>query len=652
MSPSNFLPDLPNYDPEPADGVRVGESPVPGLTLKRILRGHKGSIKRITWSPSTDKLLLASPSKDRSVRIWDCERGKIKTKLPHNAWVNCASWSPNGKLLATGLESGELRIWDTETWRQIDFLAEHQQRVEDLAWSRDNKMLASASGDNTVKIWLIKTGTLITNIEHDAWVNAVEWSPDGKCLATGGEDKLVSIWSHGTWELIKSIGGYSYNITDIAWSPDGQILAAASGRTISIWNLKSGTINHVLEGHTDKEEREILLDAAAVLFLNHNLCFREIFNQQTFLVFPSLINEKRPKDENITSIEGASYQVKGAVENVYASLVVLLGYTNTFIRTHQWQNQAQYELGEGEICGFQQTNNQNGEIELVLYYGEGTPESVRLIFRGLFERFLSRRELEISRYQPVICPEPDCGAQLARNVVMAQLSRGRDFSFCNECGAKLTLPNPESLTRLSQKEERELDIQQVVAQRRTNFETALVRVKSLLRDRREAEKPTCFISYAWGVPEHERWVLQLAKDLRNADIDVLLDKWNSPPGSDLVRYIDQILKSKFVIVAGTPSLLQKYDSNISDPVVAAELRLINLRLSKPSQYGCRVLPLLVDGEPRTAFTPLLQTLVSIDFRDSDFYFRKLFDMIWQIYGLPSENPLLEELQASMSPQSN
>ncbi|MEO1466054.1 MAG: GTP-binding protein, partial [Cyanobacteria bacterium J06633_1] len=300
----------------------------------------------------------------------------------------------------------------------------------------------------------------------------------------------------------------------------------------------------------EKEECESLLDAATVLFLDHNLCFREIFNQQTFLVFPSLINEKRPRDENLASIEGASYQVKGAVETVYASMVVLLGYTNTFIRTNQWQNQAQYEVGEGEICGFQQTNNQNGEIALLLYYGESTPESVKLMFRGMFERFLSRRDLEVSRYQPVICIGQDCGAQLARNVVIAQLNRGRDFSFCNECGTKLRLPSPEALTHLSKKDERELDVQQTVAKRRTNFETALVRVKALLRDRGSTEKPTCFISYAWGISEHERWVLQLAKDLRNADIDVLLDRWHSLPGSDLSRYIDRILESEFVIVVG------------------------------------------------------------------------------------------------------
>ena len=291
------------------------------------------------------------------------------------------------------------------------------------------------------------------------------------------------------------------------------------------------------------------------MFLEHNLCFRETFNQQTFLVFPSLINEKRPLDESIQTEEGASYRVKGAVANIYASLVVLLGYTNTFIRTHQWQNQAQYEMGEGEICGFQQSGYGDGSIELVLYYGKDTPEPVRLMFRGLFERFLSRHELDISRYQPVNCGK--CGSPLARNVVMDQLSKGKDFSFCHECGEKVSLPSPEPLTRLSHKEEAVLDAQQAIAQRRTAFEAALVHVKGLFRDRGEEKKPTCFISYAWGISEHERWVLQLAKDLRNADVDVLLDRWHSPPGSDLGRYIDQILASHYVVLVGTPGTSQK-----------------------------------------------------------------------------------------------
>ncbi|KAA3643201.1 MAG: TIR domain-containing protein [Chloroflexi bacterium] len=398
----------------------------------------------------------------------------------------------------------------------------------------------------------------------------------------------------------------------------------------------------------NENESEILLDAAAVLFLEHNLCFRETFNEQTFLVFPSLINEKRPKDEDIDVIEGASYRVMGAVENVYASLVVLLGYTNTFIRTHQWQNQAQYEMGKGEICGFQHIDKQEGEIELVLYFDRHTPEPVQLMFRGMFERFLSRRDLEVVRYQTVACHE--CGTGLDRNVITLQLARGKDFSFCHQCGEKLALPSPEPLTRLTREEEILLDSEQAIVKRRTAFEAALVRVKGLLRDVEEADQPSCFISYAWGIPEHEGWVLQLAKDLQNAGIDVLLDRWHSIPGSNLDLYIERILSSDYVLPVGTPELLKKYESEETDPVLAAELKLINLRVRQPNEYGPTVLPALLSGNIEKSLSPQLRPLVSVDFRESEYYFTRLFDMIWRIYNLPFDNPLLEELKASMGPR--
>ncbi|MCJ8267937.1 MAG: GTP-binding protein [Psychrosphaera sp.] len=107
--------------------------------------------------------------------------------------------------------------------------------------------------------------------------------------------------------------------------------------------------------HIEASEQEILTDYAAVLFMNQNICFRETTegaSQRSFMVFPSLINEKRPKTGGIVTVDDTSYVITGAVENVYASLVVLLGYTEHFTRRHQWQNQAQYELKAEQICGF------------------------------------------------------------------------------------------------------------------------------------------------------------------------------------------------------------------------------------------------------------------------------------------------------------
>ncbi len=141
------------------------------------------------------------------------------------------------------------------------------------------------------------------------------------------------------------------------------------------------------------------------------------------------------------------------------------------------------------------------------------------------------------------------------------------------------MSNPENLTRLSRHEKMIIDAQQAVAQRRTAFVAALVRVKALLRDRGEEENPTCFISYARGGLKHERWVLQLAIDLLNAGINVLLDRWHSPPGSNLDLYIERILSCDFVLLAGAPGLCRKYNTQKADPVVAAELKLI-------SNVGC------------------------------------------------------------------
>ncbi len=56
-----------------------------------------------------------------------------------------------------------------------------------------------------------------------------------------------------------------------------------------------------------------------------------------------------------------AYTVTGAVKNVYASLVVLMGYTQTFIRRNQWFNHARCEVLEGFVCGFRVEEERAGE---------------------------------------------------------------------------------------------------------------------------------------------------------------------------------------------------------------------------------------------------------------------------------------------------
>ncbi|MBC7777583.1 MAG: TIR domain-containing protein [Phycisphaerae bacterium] len=398
-------------------------------------------------------------------------------------------------------------------------------------------------------------------------------------------------------------------------------------------------------------EREVLLDTATTLFLKRNICFRETLEgaqKHTLLVFPSLINEKRPKTTDIETEDDVSYLVRGAVENVYASMVVLLGYTEQFTRKHQWQNQAQYELKENQVCGFRQSSEHEGEIELTLYYNKTIPAHGRLLFQGLFETFLLHRELQITRFEVVQCPK--CKERQERAAVMKRIENKHKNIFCSNCGHQIQIPETTALTPLAGVDRDTIAQEEARVSQRTKYEAALVRIKAILRERGEkADSPSCFISYAWGVEAHEKWVLQLAKDLRNAEIDVLLDRWHNPPSSSITKFISKIGAVDFALAVGTKKYLEKYETEDTDPVVDMEIRMIETRLRKRTAIRETVIPLLLEDSPKASFPLLFEDSVYIDFTDEKRYFVQLFRLILRLYDIPFDHPGLDELIDSLKP---
>ena len=246
------------------------------------------------------------------------------------------------------------------------------------------------------------------------------------------------------------------------------------------------------------EDRDVLLDSAVGMFLAHNVCLREIdpLSGRAYLVFPELINLKKPpaKAERPTA-EGVSYRVTGAVGNVYASLVVLLGYTSTFTRVKQWRNDAHYVVGDDQLlCGFRAESEREGELQFVLYFDERVRERERRMFQDMFESLLARRELTVLRFDPVICSN---GHRLNRSVVQDELASGNEAAFCTRCGERLQLAGALSRPRLTVQAVDALAPENRTADTRTRFEEVLFKLKAHV-DQAGTAAPDCFISYAWG----------------------------------------------------------------------------------------------------------------------------------------------------------
>jgi hypothetical protein len=360
-----------------------------------------------------------------------------------------------------------------------------------------------------------------------------------------------------------------------------------------------------------------------------------------------LINLKKPPEEDMATEDGVTYTVSGPTENVFASLVVLLGYTHTFTRTAQWHNNARYEMGDGMACGFRQESERDGELDFVLSFGSTAGAPVRTLFQGLFESFLARRNLTVRRFEPLRCTKDHL---LNRAIVREAMQNEDESTFCSKCGERVMLPPIAEPIQLTQAVQAKVESQRQTAEQRTRFEQAVFRVRAFTVEQK-ITPPECFISYAWGVPEHERWVeKRLATDLQKAGIEVILDRWhNAQIGASVARFVERIEKSDRIIAVGTPNYRRKYENQGSSAgyVVAAEVDLINRRLLGTEQQKQTVLPLLLDGDDATSLSPLLQGRVYADFRDEFWYFTTAFDLILSLYEIKSFHPAVADLRDSL-----
>ncbi len=63
---------------------------------------------------------------------------------------------------------------------------------------------------------------------HSNIVNAVAYSPNGRILASASGDRTVKIWEVATGKVLRVLAGHANGVNAVAFSPDGQTLASGS----------------------------------------------------------------------------------------------------------------------------------------------------------------------------------------------------------------------------------------------------------------------------------------------------------------------------------------------------------------------------------------------------------------------------------------
>jgi small GTP-binding protein len=394
------------------------------------------------------------------------------------------------------------------------------------------------------------------------------------------------------------------------------------------------------------EQRRVLVESAIVLFLEHNVCFREPLGDQVLLIFPELINERPPMLADATRFtDDVTYVVTGSIENVYASLVVLLGYTNVLRRKDQWRDQAQYEL-DGQLLRFRQERPLEDRLEIVLSYPDDVPASAKRVFQGLVEQFLGRRPAAVRMYPRVACP--GCGYVLPRAQVIQFIDEGTGVTYCPRSGHEIPLLSAPERVVLSERERQVLAAEEAAATERTTFAVVATQLRGYLTEVAGHRRSlVVFVSYPWGDPATESWVRdRLVPDLEQAGVEVVLDRTASRVGNSLARFVERVQAADRVLVIATPEYARKYD-NAAGTVIAAEADVINLRLLGTEEQKSTVLPVLLAGEPAESLPTLMRTRIHADFRDPEQYFTQLFELVLALHDLAPDIPAFKDLRAAL-----
>ena len=238
-------PPMPAIEPESFKLAFEGEKPF-GTTgeqlspanlsnLSEISRLGYGKPEEADVAPDNNHIAVAT-----SAGVFIFEGNELLKWIDSQAWATSVQFSPDGTVLAIGLKTGEIQLWDWAAGIKSVSLTGHTKTINRILFSQ-NGFLFSASADQHIIVWDLKSNRILHDISaHSRAVNDIAITSDARILVSCSDDRLIRVWNlaSGTklYELNSEYFEGSIRAIDIS-SDDAYLAAGGEAGYLYQWNL-------------------------------------------------------------------------------------------------------------------------------------------------------------------------------------------------------------------------------------------------------------------------------------------------------------------------------------------------------------------------------------------------------------------------------
>jgi WD40 repeat protein/serine/threonine protein kinase/tetratricopeptide (TPR) repeat protein len=229
-----------------------------------------------------------------NLALWGRQAPMPRSILPSDKPISTIALSPDGQIVAVGLDTGVLTLWDADTGQQLDTAQVGSERISSIEFHPGGRLLATTSGTEGSRFWDVRplrprgqpmtqatrvvarmgfdpTGRFFVTAGLDGVIlfrdpqsglpvgprlDTIDTSessllgarfrPGGNQIVTYRRDGIAQLWDVATGRQLFRLPVHEGAITDARFRPDGRRLATiedgGSRGRLRVWDSDSGRL--------------------------------------------------------------------------------------------------------------------------------------------------------------------------------------------------------------------------------------------------------------------------------------------------------------------------------------------------------------------------------------------------------------------------